>query len=646
MDTGFFAAFTTFSGGVVDFLMQQSLYAAAVAVVVWTVLAIVKPRHPLLHLTLWWFVLARLVLPADLATSWSLRASAETMLAKAVWPLGEPHVNVVGGAGSMAVSELAREPTQIAAMPGETFNAEAISAIGADMLPVALFLFWLGGVAAMAILLARSERAARHTITMAELAEDPLPGQLVAAWSQRFRISRRVRVLVTQEATAPFTAGVLRPVIVLPRTLLDRLDAVELSAVIGHEMSHIRSLDAAWRMAERVLLVLFFFHPMVWMAVRRIDTSREAACDVAAANSGVVARNAYARSLLAALKAFRIEPEMAFARTLSIQGGTSNGLKTRLVWLKGETAMSTPAKVLGAVGIVGLGLLVLPMAEARQSVPQIESHTVAAAPAAPSVKAPAAPRAPEAPHATTAPLAPVAPPAPHAIRVAAHSDKDNAEYLEESLEARIEAEEAAREAELEAAEIRREASLAAAEARREASLAAAESRREAEEMTRELRREAQLAAQEAHAAHRATMEAHRSADVARRDALLKASEARREAAAEAAVARRKAQDVARSHASHGGNYASAVAGDRFALKVNVDAEAIRKQTLAGVASSLRAQAQQLRAHPERFDPEGKKAFILNGRDGIDVRISGDFKEAAAQLEAEAQRLEREARSHQ
>src|SRR5690606_20733522 len=134
---------------------------------------------------------------------------------------------------------------------------------------------------------------------------------------------------------------------VLPRTLLVRLDEVELSAVIGHEMSHIRSFDVVWRMVERVLLVLFFFHPMVWMAVRRIDTAREAACAVSAASSGLIARASYARGLLAALKAFRLEPEVAFARTLSIQGGTGNGLKTRLVWLKGETSMSTPAKLLG-----------------------------------------------------------------------------------------------------------------------------------------------------------------------------------------------------------------------------------------------------------------------------------------------------------
>lgn len=635
MDMGFFAAFTGLSGSVVDFLMQQSLYAAAVAVVVWTVLAIVKPRHPLLHLTLWWFVLARLVLPADLATSWSLRASAETLLAKAVWPLGEPHVNVVGGQGSVPVSDLGQAASQVGAQV-PAMPVEAVASTAADMLPLALFLFWVGGAVAMAILLVRAERSARNTIAMAEPAENPLLGQLVDAWAKRFGISRHVRVLVTQEATAPFTAGVLRPVIVLPRKLLDRLDAVEMSAVIGHEMSHIRSFDAAWRMVERALLVVFFFHPMVWMAVRRIDTAREAACDVSAANSGVVARNAYAKSLLAALKAFRIEPEMAFARTLSIQGGTGDGLKTRLVWLKGETAMSTPAKVLGAVGIVGLGLLVLPMAQARQSMPAIDTETLdaktpAAAPTALPVKAPAAPHAPVARVAPSAPavlaapaspalqVAPAAPPAPELARL--HGE-DFGAAIEESIEARLEAEEAAREAELDAAEIRREAEQEAREAQLEARLAAAEARREADLMAREARREAMLAANEA---HRTTIEAQRAANAARRDAQLKAAEARREAAADAEVARRKARAEV--------NRAQWDAHSREAWT-----QQVRSEAMGTAVSSLRRTAEQMRTNPDMFLDRG----TVYGRSTIQTRE--ELNQVAAELEAKANQLEREARS--
>lgn len=604
MNTGMFTTVTGLSGGVLDFLAQQSLYAAAAAAVVWTVLAVVKPRHPLLHLALWWFVLARLVLPADLAATWSLRASAETLLAKAVWPMGAPHVNVVGGEGSVPISDLAQTPpAEVAALPVETVTTAATAG---DLLPLAVFLFWLGGAVAMAILLVRAERSARRTIALAEPASDPLPAQLVGAWAQRFRISRRVRVLVTPEATAPFTAGVLRPVIVLPRTLLDRLDPVEVSAVIGHEMSHIRSFDVVWRMVERALLILFFFHPMVWMAVRHIDTAREAACDVAAANSGVVARNAYAKGLLAALKAFRIEPEVAFARTLSIQGGTSDGLKTRLVWLKGETAMSTPAKVLGAAGILGLGLLVLPMAQARQSDPainveKVETGTLTSAvaavpvpPSAPAVKAaavkapaaPAAPATPAAPKVVVAPVPPVAPPAP--VVIAGLPGKDFEVRLEKSIEARLEAEEAAREAELEAAEARREAEQEAREARLEARLAAAEAQREARQAARE----------------------------ARHEALLAASEARREALQAASVARREAQ-----------------------LGKDLS-ERIRRDVLSATASSLRAAAKDMRENPQRFTEGGEFAFI-QAQPGRTVDVETDMRKAAERLEAEAAKLERQ-----
>lgn len=576
MDAGFFASLSGLSGSVLHFLMQQSLYAAAVAVVVWTVLAIVRPRHPLLHLTLWWFVLARLVLPADFATSWSLRASAETMLAQLVWPQGVPHVNLVGGEGAVPVAS--RSAMDMAAPVAEAAAPAAASA-PADFLPLALLVLWAGGAAAMLILLGRAERSARRTIALAEPAGVPLLEQLADAWARRFGISRRVRVLVTAEAAAPFTAGVLRPVIVLPRTLLARLDEVELSAVIGHEMSHIRSFDVVWRMVERVLLVLFFFHPMVWMAVRRIDTAREAACDVSAASSGLIARASYARGLLAALKAFRLEPEVAFARTLSIQGGTGNGLKTRLVWLKGETSMSTPAKLLGAAGVVGLGLLVLPMAEARQSIPQFEAEPLLA-PAAPApAPAPAAPAAPEAPaapavQAVALPPAPPAtspatPPAPPKAAPSFDFDFKFDEEFTRRIEAGIAEREAAMEAALEAADVERTARLAAAEARREARLAAAEAKREAR---------------------------------------LAAAEARRNTA----QARREIVDAREL------------------------SERIRRDVLRSTAESLRATAREMRQHPERFAEN--QAFFLDHA-GKRVQVETDPAATADRLEAEAARLE-------
>ncbi|MGK2286767.1 M56 family metallopeptidase [Pedomonas sp. V897] len=606
MDSSSLSAVFGLSGSMLDFLARQSLYAAAVAVVVWTVLAAVKPRHPMLHLALWWLVLARLVLPADFSTSWSLRATAETVLAQVVWPAGEPRVKVPGSedlapvASPLPVEVAAGEGTAGAALPETVVASSSFDA--AELLPLGLFLFWLGGAAAMSILLVRAERSARHAIRMAEPVDAPLLRQLADAWAQRFRISRRVRVLVTQEATAPFTAGLFRPVIVLPRTLLDRLDAVEMSAVIGHEMSHIRSYDVAWRMLERVLLVVFFFHPMVWMAVRRIDTAREAACDVAAANSGMVARNSYAKGLLAALKAFRIEPEMAFARTLSIQGGTSDGLKTRLIWLKGETAMSTPAKMMGAVGVVGLGLLVLPMAEARQAVPTLDALETASLPAAVQTaeapRVPAAPRAPQAPAAPQVAVAPEAPAVPEVPAVPAVPEVPPvpapvnvwspafAQSIQRTVDASLKTEAAARETERKIT-----AKLAG--------------------LDEKIARTVESAMADAERARRTGFAYARSGDY-----------------------------VVSTDADKGG-YSASVAADEFALALAVDAETIRRHSLAEVVNRLRTTARQMRANPRQFDPDDMGAFVLRTDDGITIKVAGAIDKAADALEERINVMERE-----
>lgn len=584
----------------VDYLLVQSLYAAVVAGLVWTVLAVVRPRHPLLHLALWWLVLARLVLPTDFATSWSIRSSAETMMAHALWPDGTPHINPVGPAhaatpvlaapattSGLTAGTATVHPPSAASVPSVPASvvpsAAPIAETATPFWPLALTLLWAGGVAAMAILLARAVREARRLVLLAEPAGRTLAGSLVEAWRHRLAVRRPVRLLVTPEVSAPFTTGLWRPVIVLPRRLVARLDAAELSAVIGHEMAHVRGFDVAWRGVERLLLILFFFHPLVWMAVRRIDVARESCCDQRAATAGMISTLDYGRGLIAALKAFRLPATPTLAGTLGVDGATGHGLKQRLVWLKQGSALSTPARVAGLAGVATLGLLVLPLAHAAVDpvrvattsatdrvapVPALPSHTlvkqriVAAAPQEPA--APAAPAVPQGPGArvppgdvvAAPPVLPV-PPAPPVPPVAVDPGAGMAwagtsfAQLQREANARLgeaqrqleQAEAAHRKAHLgiagsklseaEKARTLRESQRALEEARRDLAEARADARRDLEDARRDLedaRREALEAQREARReAAEARREALREAEQARRDALLERSEALREA---------------------------------------------------------------------------------------------------------------------
>ena len=78
---------------------------------------------------------------------------------------------------------------------------------------------------------------------------------------------------------SPLLVGIIRPAIVLPATILGRLDAAEWTLVISHELAHMRRHDLLWSLVGAVVRALFFFHPLAWLSERRLRLTQEIAAD-------------------------------------------------------------------------------------------------------------------------------------------------------------------------------------------------------------------------------------------------------------------------------------------------------------------------------------------------------------------------------
>ena len=75
--------------------------------------------------------------------------------------------------------------------------------------------------------------------------------------------------------------GYWRPTIILPTGLEKQLSGQELEAVLVHELQHVARHDAVVHLMQSLLGVVYFFHPLVWLANRRLNALREDACDEA-----------------------------------------------------------------------------------------------------------------------------------------------------------------------------------------------------------------------------------------------------------------------------------------------------------------------------------------------------------------------------
>lgn len=105
----------------------------------------------------------------------------------------------------------------------------------------------------------------------------------------------RIDVRLSPKLAAPAAAGLFRPVILLPAAWTDAPGAVDLDAIVRHELAHLQGGDLAFRWLERGLEMVLFVHPLFWLWRRQTRLNQELHADAIAAGDDAPA---YAHQLV------------------------------------------------------------------------------------------------------------------------------------------------------------------------------------------------------------------------------------------------------------------------------------------------------------------------------------------------------------
>jgi beta-lactamase regulating signal transducer with metallopeptidase domain len=109
-------------------------------------------------------------------------------------------------------------------------------------------------------------------------------------------IRRPVTVRTTDAVGVPATAGLFKPVLLLPAEADDWHEDVK-RAVVLHELAHVSRWDTAGQLISQLACAAWWFVPLAWHGARRAAILREQASDDVVLMSGVRA-SAYAANLL------------------------------------------------------------------------------------------------------------------------------------------------------------------------------------------------------------------------------------------------------------------------------------------------------------------------------------------------------------
>lgn len=290
--------FTSVCDTIFHFLRQQAFYATLVFVPVLLLSLLIRKRFPLMHYGLWALVLLRFVLPLDVSFTYSARNGLDQLLVYL-----EDSTGVISSLKNNILTDTANQPIVI--QPDQN-TASDIASVQGNRTPFSwrtyfTISWFIGSVLFGGILFWQLVRIKR-VVRQASPIHDAQLQLLVDNWRHHFRIRRSIQLVCSDNLLSPFTMGVFRPVIFLPKQLIQNSQPSVLNAVIAHEAAHIKRFDAMWIKLQNLIQIVFFFHPVSWYAIRQMGYARERICDRMVLSKNVISAREYGKSMLQILQ--------------------------------------------------------------------------------------------------------------------------------------------------------------------------------------------------------------------------------------------------------------------------------------------------------------------------------------------------------
>jgi beta-lactamase regulating signal transducer with metallopeptidase domain/multidrug resistance efflux pump len=223
-------------------------------------------------------------------------------------------------------------PEQVARMPATSPSSASEPSIAKPIRATAVLgALWIAGtvlyVATTAIRVRRFARGVRRS-------RSPAPSWLqdeISDLAGSLELRRPPRVAIVEGALPPMVWSTLRPTLLVPQRIVDTINPSQRRLLLLHELLHVRRGDHLIRWFAVAVLALYWWNPIAWWIVRRLQNAEEECCDAAVLFYYPQQSESYGEALLAVSEFVSCGSLPASALSIGVE--RKNHLKRRMTMI-------------------------------------------------------------------------------------------------------------------------------------------------------------------------------------------------------------------------------------------------------------------------------------------------------------------------
>ncbi|MHB8074045.1 M56 family metallopeptidase [Desulfosporosinus fructosivorans] len=226
---------------------------------------------------MWMILIIRLLIPYDIQSPWSIYSLLpnNSAISPIVNLIRIPNINAQ--IGNILGKEI--QLTKYQSITNKQSNTKEEGPAKNYSYSWIFAILWLAGVLILAILAIATNLRFYFKVRGEPFTTDLGMSKLMQECTRKLGIRKKLPIIIMNGIYTPCLYGILSPKLLLPKSLVNRLNEENIRHIVMHELSHYKRKDILINWLAVAAQIVHWFNPLIWYSFARMREDCELACD-------------------------------------------------------------------------------------------------------------------------------------------------------------------------------------------------------------------------------------------------------------------------------------------------------------------------------------------------------------------------------